>query len=1006
MTIIMKVLNKISGICLATLAALLVFSCQQDELVKPSALKAVSSVTIPAQSSEGTALTIYSDDDWMVDTRQEWLQVTPVNGTGTMDITIIAEDNVLDGIVQRPRKGEIEIANKRGYSVKCIVYQGGDNYLGAAEKSIAEVKAMEDGSIVKLPEVQVVAATAEGFVASDSKSSMYIVSKTIPAIGSKVFIAGEKTTLYSLASLTAGEIQVLAEGEASHPDPVDLTANLDPGNAKDVVYVSTLAGILGNKLYYESTLPVSVSVLQPGKDIDIENVNMHNIAIEAYYVGIEDGDVKLALVNVEDKGINEQLDAYFYDDFSWMKSFIDESGVKVGDSIKENNSGADAPNLRSTAALANLLEELTKKRGYEDLNPSSKVIYPQTYYWKFGKTSTATTNNNNGLILPPVEFKGDELVNAIIEFDWAAHMTGSGNIDNVQIVVEVPEGAGVFENGTNVSDPFFTTQEKGQLAWQHASALLKGASKKSRITIRPYQYASVTPDQQRWHLDNIKVKDSGIPYSDPVYANISLSEEVLTFEGTPSAPASFTIKSDYDWTLSKSLDSDWFDIDVLQGSASEEVTVTVTCQASTSVNLRHGVITLASADTRKNIHIVQSAAGGQLDPLISVTSDKNTSALLGEGDEFTVTVQSNIDYLVETSAEWITEVAVPSTKALVEKSYRSFTLAPNISGATRSGYVRFYSESKGIEAFVMVKQDNFEPRVDITASNIYLGVPGIASTITFAVDANVGFTISSDADWITFPASEAQAGVYEVPVSFAANEGEARTATVTIANESYSYNKTLTINQFGAGILFSDDFSWLKPVVDKAKETDSGDYDTVGNHNLSAKAPNIYSTKELNDLFVPLRDAIGYYIPGKADGANNVVYLQEYYLKMGKTSKESQTSLTLPAIYSEGKDYTVSFDWARMEQGSGAIDNYTLTLVISGEGTFENGTKYSDELSTPQQKGEMFWTKVSADVKGANKDTRITMVATSNLDKTTGKIDYTKSGGKRMFIDNIVVKAK
>ena len=232
MTIIMKILNKISGICLATLAALLVFSCQQDELVKPSALKVVSSVTIPAQSSEGTALTIYSDDDWMVDTAQEWLQVTPVNGTGTMDITIKAEDNVVDGIVQRPRQGEIVIANKRGYSVKCIVYQGGDNYLGAAEKSIAEVKAMEDGSAVKLPEVQVVAATAEGFVASDSKSSMYIVSKTIPAIGSKVFIAGEKTTLYSLASLNAGEIQVLAEGEASHPDPVDLTAKLDPGNAK------------------------------------------------------------------------------------------------------------------------------------------------------------------------------------------------------------------------------------------------------------------------------------------------------------------------------------------------------------------------------------------------------------------------------------------------------------------------------------------------------------------------------------------------------------------------------------------------------------------------------------------------------------------------------------------------------------------------------------------------------------------------------------------------------
>ena len=863
---------------------------------------------------------------------------------------------------------------------------------------------MEDGSAVKLPDVQVMAATDEGFVASDETASIYIVSKTIPAIGSKVFIAGEKTTRYSLASLTAGEIQVLAEGEASHPDPVDLTVNLDPEKAKDVVYVSTLAGILGNKLYYESTLPVSVSVLQPGKDIDIEKVNMHNIAIEAYYVGIEDGDVKLALVNVEDKGINEQLDAYFYDDFSWMKSFIDASGVDVGDSIEENNSGASAPNLRSNGALANLLEELIK-RGYEDLNPSAKVIYPQTYYWKFGKTSKATENNNNGLILPPIEFKGDELVNAIIEFDWAAHMTGSGNIDNVQIVVEVPEGAGVFENGTNISDPFFTTQEKGQLAWQHASVLLKGASKQSRITIRPYQYASVTPDQQRWHLDNIKVHDSGIPYSDPVYANVALSEEVLTFEGTPSSPASFTIKSDYDWTLSKSLDSDWFDIDVFQGSASEEITVTVTCQTSTSVNLRHGVITLASADTRKNIHVVQSAAGGQLDPLISITTDKNVSNLLGEGDEFTVAVQSNIDYEVETSDDWITEVEVPATKGLVEKTYRSFKVSPNVSGSTRSGYVRFFNDKEGIEAYAMVKQANFVPRVDISASSTYLGVPGIASTITFAVDANVNFTISSDADWITFPASEAQAGVYEVSVSFAANAGEARSATVTISNESYSYEKTLTINQFASGILFADDFTWLKPVVDKAKETTPGNYDTVGPHDLNAKAPNIYSTADLNALFVPLRDAIGYYIPGKADGANNVVYAQEYYLKMGKTKSESQTSLTLPAIYSEGKDYTVSFDWARMEQGSGAIDNYTLTLVISGEGTFENGTKYSDELSTPQQKGEMFWTKVSAIVKGANKDTRITMVATSNLDKTTGKIDYTKSGGKRMFIDNIVVKA-
>lgn len=994
MTIIMKILNKISGICLATLAALLVFSCQQDELVKPSALKVVSSVNIPAQSSEGTALTIYSDDDWMVDTAQEWLQVTPVNGTGTMDITIKAEDNVVDGIVQRPRQGEIVIANKRGYTVKCIVYQGGDNYLGAAEKSIAEVKAMEDGSVVKLPEVQVVAATAEGFVASDSKSSMYIVSKTIPAIGSKVFIAGEKTTLYSLASLNAGEIQVLAEGEASHPDPVDLTSNLDPENAKDVVYVSTLAGILGNKLYYESTLPVSVSVLQPGKDIDIEKVNMHNIAIEAYYVGIEDGDVKLALVTVEDKGINEQLDAYFYDDFSWMKSFIDASGVDVGDSIKENNSGASAPNLRSTASLANLLEELTK-RGYEDLNPSAKVIYPQTYYWKFGKTSKATANNNNGLILPPIDFKGDELVNAIIEFDWAAHMTSSGNIDNVQIVVEVPEGAGVFENGTNVSDPFFTTQEKGQLAWQHASALLKGASKQSRITIRPYQYASVTPDQQRWHLDNIKVHDSGIPYSDPVYANITLSEEVLTFEGTPSAPASFTIKSDYDWTLSKGLDSDWFDIDVFQGSASEEITVTVTCQTSTSVNLRHGVITLASADTRKNIHVVQSAAGGQLDPLISVTSDKNTSALLGEGDEFTVTVQSNIDYLVETSAEWITEVAVPSTKALVEKSYRSFTLAANVSGATRSGYVRFYNESNGVEAFVMVKQENFVPRVDVTLPRQLGYIPAEGVTFKAQISSNIDFTVSSDA--VTLPVTSAVAGKYEVDVTVQANSGVKRVVEVVFQNDKYSFNKTVSFNQLGTNVLFADNFDWLAPLEELYSAANSGKVfgQSVEDNDTGGNAPNAYTVAGLKDNVFANKFAKQGYVdlnPGA-----KVVYPQHYYLKMGKTG--NTTGLVIPDInLATTTTVEVEFNWAchrRVVSGVDETDPVDIVVEVKDGDTV---VYTSETLKTTQPLGKMEWQSAKVTLPNVAPGQRISI---HPLDM--------KPGSKvvpRWYIDNIVVVSK
>ena len=994
MTIIMKILNKISGICLATLAALLVFSCQQDELVKPSALKVVSSVTIPAQSSEGTALTIYSDDDWMVDTAQEWLQVTPVNGTGTMDITIKAEDNVVDGIVQRPRQGEIVIANRRGYTIKCVIYQGGDNFLGAPEKTLSEVKEMQDDEVAKIAEAQVVATTAEGFVASDQGASIYVVSKTRPADGSKVFIAGEKKTIYGLAALEAGEVQVLEEGEPNRGTPVDFVTNLDPSNASDVVYVSTLAGILGTTLYFEASLPVKVSVLEPNADIDLAKVNMHNIAIEAYYVGVEDGDVKLALVKVEDKGINEQLDAYFYEDFSWMKPLIDASGVGVGDSIGENNASADAPNLRSNGSLTPLLDELLE-RGYEDLNPDSKVIYPQRYYWKFGKTSKETTNNNNGLTLPEIAFKGDELVNAIIEFDWAAHMTGSGNIDNVQIVVEVPEGAGVFENGTNVSDPFFTTQEKGQLAWQHASVLLKGASNKSRITIRPYQYYSVTPDQQRWHLDNIKVKDSGIPYSDPVYANVSLSEEVLTFEGTPAGPASFSIKSDNNWTLTKGIDSGWFDVDILEGSAGEEVTVTVTCQPSTSVNLRHGVIVLASADTRKNIHIVQSAAGGQLDPLISVTSDKNTSALLGEGDEFTVTVQSNIDYLVETSAEWITEVAVPSTKALVEKSYRSFTLAANVSGATRSGYVRFYNESNGVEAFVMVKQENFVPRIDVTLPRQLGFIPAEGATFTAKISSNIDFTVSSEA--VTLPVTSAVAGDYEVDVTVQANSGVKRVVEVVFQNDKYSFNKTVSFNQLGTNVLFADNFDWLAPLEETYSEANSGKVfgQSVEDNNTDANAPNGYTVAGLKDNVFANEFAKQGYVD--LNPSAKVIYPQHYYLKMGKTGKT--TGLVIPDINLASKTTVeVEFNWAchrRVVSGVDETDPVDIVVEVKDGDT----VVYTSEiLKTTQPLGKMEWQSAKVTLPDVAPGQRISI---HPLDM--------KPGSKvvpRWYIDNIVVVSK
>ena len=967
-------------------------------MVKPSALLCDPSLTFAAKDAEPQTLTVASDEEWMIDVPVDWIDVDPVRGSNTVEVTVSVADNYENGVMSLPREATITIANNRGYSVTAVIYQKGDNYIGVSEMTVADFKKIDDGAFAKIPDGQVMAVAAEGFVIGDASGALYVDSKEKVAVGDKVFIAGEKVAKYGTSAIKAGEVTVNSNEEVVYPSPVPI----DPSTLNVPVYVTAESGILGSSLVFDPALSVSVAAVElKSGSVNLEAVNMHNIAYQGYLLGVENGTASILIISLEDKGINENLEAYFYDDFSWMKSFIEASGVDVGDSIGENNAGASAPNLRSNASLSLLLDELLA-RGYEDLNPGPKVIYPQAYYWKFGKTSSATSNNNNGLRLPEIAFKGSEPVNAVIEFDWAAHMTGSGNIDNVQIVVEVPEGAGLFENGTNVSDPLITTQEKGQLAWQHATVLLKGATNKSRISIRPYQYESVTPDQQRWHLDNIKIKDSGVPYADPVYAKLTLSDEIVTFEGTPEGPATITVKSDNPWTITKAYGADWFSIDVLEGNANEDVAVTVNCEQSLSTTLRTGYFTIASADTRKNIYVVQSAAGGELDPLISVVTDKSTSALLGEGDTFDVTVQSNIDYQLEISDSWITEAEVPSTRGLVEKSYHSFTLAPNLTGATRSGYIRFYNEDKNVEAYVMLKQDNFEPRIDVIVSSQTRFIPAAGMTLPVRIESNVDFTATSDE--ITLPVSEAVAGNYDLSVQVKANTGLTRDAKVTFYNAKYDFTYVYAIEQHGSDVIFADDFSWIQPVVDAAKSSDPGEYDTVGSKNLGAKAPNIYSTAAYNDIFVPLRDKMGYVIPGKADGANNVVYAQECYLKMGKTKSSSQTSLTLPSINAGGKDYVLSMDWARMVQGDGTIDNYTLTWVIVGNGTFENGTKYSDPFETPQGIGEIFWTKISAVVKGADADTRITVVATDLLNKETGAINYKVSGGRRMFIDNIVAK--
>ncbi len=992
----MKIVKNIIRFCAAALAVLPIFGCSEEEYVKPSALLSESSLTFEAIGAEPQSLTIASDEAWFIDVDADWITVDPTSGTNTVDVTVSVTDNVANGAMAAPREGTLTIANNRGYSIRTVIYQKGDNYLGVEEMPISKIFTLDDGLFAKVAEAQVVALTSDGFVATDESASIYVSYKGEIAIGDKVSLAGEKVTLYGNAALEAGGVTVKSNAEVTRPEPVDLLSNLDPSKANVVTYVTVEAGLLGHELKFEQSLPVAIKLLDPRAGVvDIESVNMHNISVKAYVLGLSDGELTLAVTDVQDNGINDSLNAYFYDDFSWMKSYIDASGVRVDDSVGDNNSGGEAPNLRNNDALSGLLKALTDK-GYEDLNPNSKVIYAQKYYWKFGKTSTATVNNNNGMILPKQDFKGDELINVDLDFDWAAHMTGSGNIDKVQIVVELT-GKGFFDNGTQISDPFVTTQEKGHLEWQHATVTAKGVNNTTRFIIRPAEYASVTPDQQRWHLDNIKIADSDIPYSDPVYAKVIVSDDVITFEGTPDKPYELKIESDNPWTLTKGSDADWLSLDVIEGPAGEETTVKITCEPSTSSKLRHAVITLASADTRKNIHVVQSAAGGELDPLISISTG-NTVEVLGQGAEFTAKIQSNVEFETEINGSWITEVSTPATKAVVETVSKTFKAEPNLTGTDRTGTIRFFKDN--IESVLTVKQAKFEPSITVTYPGVNT-IAGIGETRKLNIVSNVPFTVTAPS-WVKLPAMNIPAaGTYPVDVTFEANSGTARTGQVVFKNAEYNYTYTVDVAQAAAGVCFFDDFGWLTPLIDTYTAAGGKVGDTIGNKKDDS-AINIYGDA-VKAFTLPAFANAGY---EDMNPSLELIYLQDKYLKFNKTGGKN-TSIRLPKLpLTSATDVTVEFDHAAMVQGSGKVDDSGVVVVIEGDGQFENGTKYSDVLKVDQPTGTYSWTHSSAKIKGATANTRLVVVMYRVLVKDdsgnyTGSYNYKVSGAGRIFIDNI-----
>ena len=607
--------------------------------------------------------------------------------------------------VDTPRAGSILIqggnVERRG---SITVQQKGDTYKGVQELTVKEVTVLDDDAVAKIPAAQVAAVTKGGFVLTQDGENLYVQGAREVKVGDNVSLNGSKTTFNKCPSFIVDELTVTSSGTMTYPEAPDITEQIASFKGGAIPYVTLRGSMVNGAL---KVGPASVVVVDPVDDLGLDAVDLHKVVLTGYAVGINGGTGYLVATTVKDEGEDETLVPY---PLKWA----------IGKDLNYSNAtfNNDHPRIDPVQGIG-YIEYVpydlatTDPSGNYKLDVSGnnpRVTGPWVNdYWLF---------YGNGAILAGTEVQiAFEMRSSawgmkfwLLEYldgdEWYAAGTPQTSTEpgyEVQYTAATnPDGA------TNVpvmeTIRFRRNNEHLQIRLR-CSALWRGGGGTTASRSTASSRLSITNvDDDTYRPSVIILKEGNGVEKDPVYADIQVDPDLLTFNGTPGAPKELKVTSDYDWTISTAYD--WLHLDVESGVAGEETTVTVTCDESELAELREGTIRIVSEDSEKVVHVVQSAAGQMLDPFISVTTGNLLEVDAEEGTS-AIRVQYNTEYEYAVDADWLT-LAPAGTRALVEWDEYVLTRTANESEAPRTGTIRFYNEAKKLEAVVTVVQEGKE----------------------------------------------------------------------------------------------------------------------------------------------------------------------------------------------------------------------------------------------------------------------------------------------------------
>lgn len=700
----MKMTNILRSVA-AVFCGVLLWGCQQKEQLGEARAVAASEtyVVFDAKSAPEKVLSVYADGAWAVDVDSEWITVSPMRGAGAGEITVSVTDNVTGTVTDRPREGIITL---QGGSVernaKIIVHQNGDTYYGVQEYTLAQLRELEVDDVAKVAQAQVVALSQKGFIASDASGCLYVQGAGVK-LGDVLAFNGKRIEVNGAPAFELDECEVKSHSEVVRPEAKDITSILPTYDTAVAEYVSLSASLVGTNIWISAD--VQIPVLDPLESLELSKLDLHKVVLKGYGVGLS-----MLVTSVEDQGADEALIPYP------LRFLVRVDGINyTSDTWSATSRIQPVQGLGYIEYVPFDLATTDGNQKYKldvsDKSPRVTGPWPGDYWLFYGngaikagsevhiafEARTSATGHKFWILefLDGSEWRpagetftttepGEDVV-----YTHAMNADGATNVQADQVVK--------YRKNTEHAQFRFRCVANWQASGAGKLAARNGGS--ARLTVTDVADATYQPTIE------ILKEGNGVE-KDPVYANIEVSTELLTFNGTPGAPKTITVQSDYDFTVSTS--AEWLSFDVAEGLAGGPVEIQVTCAQSELPELRQGTIKIVSEDSEKVINVVQSAAGQQLDPFVSVSGGNKAEVFETEGS-ITVKIQSNVEVSYETADSWIQVEAVPETKGLVEWTEYIVSYQANELPDPRTGVVRFFNEEEKVETLFTLVQAGKEP---------------------------------------------------------------------------------------------------------------------------------------------------------------------------------------------------------------------------------------------------------------------------------------------------------